>query len=76
MSLSHLPSQGGIRSLPLQVFRKSIQASSWEEAWCEYTGVVICWNILELNRTFMHHIMYEVIPNLYVLPLVVKCMIH
>ena len=39
-------------------------------------SLVVCWNILELDHTFLHHIMYEVIPNLYVLQLVVKCRIH
>ena len=39
-------------------------------------SLVICRNILELDRTFLHHIMYEVILNLYVLRLVMKYMIH
>ena len=29
--------------------------------------LVICRNILEFDHTFLHHIMYEVILNLYVL---------
>ena len=35
-------------------------------------SLVICQNILELNHTFLHHITYELISNLYVLRLVVK----
>ena len=39
-------------------------------------SLVVCKNILEIDHTFLHHIMYEVIPNLYVLRLVVKYRIH
>ena len=39
-------------------------------------NLVICINILELDRTFLHHIMYELIHILCVLRLVMKYRIH
>ena len=39
-------------------------------------SLVICRNILELDCTFLHHIMYEVILSLYMLRLVMKYRIH
>ena len=39
-------------------------------------SLVVYQNIMELDRTFLHHIMYEVIPNLYMLRLVMKDRIH
>ena len=39
-------------------------------------SLVICRNILELDRTFLHHITFEVILNLYMLRLVMKYKIH
>ena len=39
-------------------------------------SLVICQNILQLDRIFMHHIMYEVILSLCVLRLVMKYKIH
>ena len=39
-------------------------------------SLVVCRKILELDRTFLHHIMYEVILSLYVLRLVMKYRIH
>ena len=39
-------------------------------------SLVVCRNILDLDHMLLHHIMYEVIPSLCVLRLVMKYMIH
>ena len=57
---------------PAKVFKLHLGKRLGVNIW----SLVVCWNIPELDRTFLHHIMYVMILNLFVFRLVGKYRIH
>ena len=67
VSQSSLPLKEGYILFYSKSSAKVFKLHSGKRLGVNICSLVICRNILELDRTFLHHIMYEVILNLYVL---------
>ena len=76
VSQSSLPLKEGYVLFYSKFFAKVFKLHPGKRLGVNICSLVVCRNILDLNRTFLHHIMYEVIPNLYVLQLVMRYKIH
>ena len=72
ISQSSLPLREGYIILYSKSSAKVFKLHSGKRLVENICSLVICQNILELDHTFLHHIMYEVIPSLCVLQLVMK----
>ena len=73
---SYLPLKEGYVLFYSKSSTKVFKLHSGKRLVVNICSLVVCQNILELDRTFLHHIMYEVILNLYVLRIVMKYRIH
>ena len=76
VSQSCLPLKEGYILFYSKYFMKSFKLHPGKRLGDNICSLVIYRNMPELDRTFLHHITYEVISNLYVLRLVVKYKIH